>query len=37
LFELKDDCRPAAERPAAGRYAASTFFADMITRRESAG
>jgi hypothetical protein len=26
LFELKDDCRPAAERTAAGRYEQPTFF-----------
>jgi len=25
LFELKDDCRPAAERTAAGRYEEPTF------------
>jgi hypothetical protein len=37
LFELKDDCRPEAERTAAGRYAEPTFFAVMPTRRESAG
>jgi len=35
LFELKDDCRPASERTAAGRYAEPTFFADMPTRRGS--
>jgi hypothetical protein len=27
LFELKDDCRPEAERTAAGRYLEPTFFA----------
>jgi hypothetical protein len=27
LFELKNDCRPATERTAAGRYAEPTFFA----------
>jgi hypothetical protein len=32
LFELKDDCRPAAERTAAGRYTEPTLFADMTTR-----
>ena len=32
LFELKQDCRPAAERTAAARYAAPTLFADMATR-----
>jgi hypothetical protein len=37
LFELKDDCRPEAERSAAGRYFEPTLFADMIARRESAG
>jgi hypothetical protein len=37
LFELKDDCRPVAERTAAGRYAEPTFFEDMPVRRESAG
>ncbi|MDB5603407.1 MAG: hypothetical protein JWP25_307 [Bradyrhizobium sp.] len=37
LFELKDDCRPAAERTAAGRYAEPTFFAATPARRESEG
>jgi hypothetical protein len=37
LFDLKDDCRPATERTAAGRYAEPTLFAVMPTRRESAG
>jgi len=37
LFELKNDCRPAAERTAAGRYAEPTFFAAMSARRESVG
>ena len=37
LFELKDDCRPVAERTAAGRYAEPTFFEYMPARRESAG
>jgi len=27
LFELKDDCRPHAERTAAGRYLEPTLFA----------
>jgi hypothetical protein len=27
LFELKDDCRPEAERTAAGRYLEPTLFA----------
>jgi hypothetical protein len=26
LFELKDDCRPAAERTAAGRYSEPSLF-----------
>jgi hypothetical protein len=34
-FELKDDCRPATERTAAGRYAEPTFFAATPARRES--
>jgi hypothetical protein len=29
LFELKDDCRPASERTAAGRYEEPTLFARM--------
>jgi hypothetical protein len=29
LFELKDDCRPQAERSAAGRYEEPTLFAGM--------
>lgn len=29
LFELKDDCRPAAERTAAGRYREPTLFAEI--------
>jgi hypothetical protein len=37
LFDLKDDCRPATERTAAGRYAEPTFFAVMTARQESAG
>ena len=37
LFELKDDCRPVAERTAAGRYQQPTLFAVMIPRRESGG
>ncbi len=28
LFELKDDCRPEAERTAAKRYQEPTLFAD---------
>ena len=37
LFELRDDCRPQAERTAAGRYLEPTLFADTTTRRESVG
>jgi hypothetical protein len=33
LFELKDDCRPATERTAAGRYAEPTLFAVVSPRR----
>jgi hypothetical protein len=29
LFDLKNDCRPAAERTAAGRYQEPTLFAKM--------
>jgi hypothetical protein len=29
LFELKNDCRPEAERSAAGRYEEPTLFAGM--------
>lgn len=29
LFELKDDCRPEAERTAAGRYLEPTLFAGI--------
>jgi hypothetical protein len=29
LFELKNDCRPAAERTASGRYHEPTLFAKM--------
>jgi hypothetical protein len=32
LFELKDDCRPAAERTAAGRYSEPTLFGLMAER-----
>jgi hypothetical protein len=32
LFELKDDCRPEAERTAAGRYREPTLFAGTGTR-----
>jgi hypothetical protein len=37
LFELRDDCRPEAERTAAGRYLEPTLFADKTARRESGG
>jgi hypothetical protein len=33
LFELKDDCRPATERTAAGRYAEPTLFGVVSPRR----
>jgi hypothetical protein len=36
LFDLKDDCRPAAERTAAG-YAEPIAIADMITLRAKVG
>jgi hypothetical protein len=32
LFELKDDCRPEAERTAAGRYREPTLFAGAGAR-----
>jgi hypothetical protein len=32
LFELKDDCRPAAERTAAGRYREPTLLAFLSAR-----
>ena len=34
VFELKDDCRPLAERTAAGRYQEPTLFALMAERGE---
>ena len=34
LFELKDDCRPAAERTAAGRYQEPTLFSFIAARGE---
>jgi hypothetical protein len=34
LFELKDDCRPAAERTAAGRYQEPTLFANTVFRAD---
>jgi hypothetical protein len=37
LFELKDDCRPAPERTAAGRYREPTLFAESPPRRTEAG
>jgi hypothetical protein len=33
LLKFKDDCLPAAERTAAGRYTESTLFADMTGDR----
>jgi ParB family transcriptional regulator, chromosome partitioning protein len=36
LFELKNDCRPAAERTGARRYAEPTLFADMPESRNAA-
>ena len=33
LFELKDDCRPAAERTGAGRYQEPTLFAAVKERK----
>ena len=35
LFELKDDCRPEAERTPAGRYQEPTLFAGMAERIDS--
>lgn len=34
LFELKYDCRPQAERTAAGRYREPTFFGGMGFKAE---
>jgi hypothetical protein len=34
LFELRDDCRPAAERTAAGRYQEPTLFSLIPARGE---
>lgn len=34
LFDLKDDCRPEAERTAAGRYREPTFFANIAVRAD---
>ena len=34
LFELKEDCRPAAERTAAGRYAEPTLLELMTIRKQ---
>jgi hypothetical protein len=34
LFELKDDCRPATERTAAGRYQEPTLFAKIAVRAD---
>jgi hypothetical protein len=33
LFELREDCRPAAGRTAAGRYQEPTFLSLMIRER----
>ena len=32
LFDLKDDCRPEAERTAGGRYASRPYSAATITK-----
>ena len=32
LFELKDDCRPPAERTAAGRYLEPSLFTQSLGR-----
>jgi hypothetical protein len=32
LFELKKDCRPVAERSAAGRYAEPTLLDQMLSK-----
>ena len=32
LFELKEDCRPLAERTAAGRYAEPTLLDQMLSK-----
>ena len=37
LFDLKEDCRPAAKRTVAGRFVEPTLFADMPSRQENAG
>jgi hypothetical protein len=34
LFELKTDCRPDAERMAAGRYQEPTLFGGTPTKRD---
>jgi hypothetical protein len=34
LFELKEDCRPAAERTGAGRYQEPTLFAFLTERKD---
>jgi hypothetical protein len=36
LFALRDDCRPVAERTAAGRYQEPTLFSVSPIRQESA-
>jgi len=35
LFELRDDCRPAAERTAAGRYQEPTLLSLIVARGET--
>jgi hypothetical protein len=35
LFELRDDCRPAAERTPAGRYLEPTLFAGLAERGDA--
>jgi hypothetical protein len=35
LFELKEDCRPEAERTAAGRYLEPTLFAGIAIRDDA--
>lgn len=35
LFDLREDCRPAAERTAAGRYREPTLFALMANRADT--
>ena len=37
LFELKDDCRPEAERTAAGRFQEPSLFANIASPGRSVG